>query len=71
MHIFKMQPDAQQSHACLLLDTLVVTAVTEASEIVSGSGPPFKNMPWRSKFSVSRIAGSSGNHMTHTLHKQP
>lgn len=29
----------------LLLDTLVVTAVTEATEMVSGSGPPPNNVP--------------------------
>lgn len=61
-----MQPYAQQSHACLLFDTLVVTAVTEASEMVSASGPPPMNMPWRSRFSVSRIAGSSRDHMKDT-----
>lgn len=46
-------------NSCLLLDTLVVTAVTEASEMVSGSTPPPMNMPWRSRSSVSKIAGSS------------
>lgn len=45
-------------HAHLLLDTLVVTAVTEASEIVSGSGP-LPNL--LSKSSVSKMAGSSEN----------
>lgn len=46
-------------HACLLFDTLVVTAVTEAKEIASTSRPPPKNMAWRSRFSASRTAGSS------------
>lgn len=47
------------NHTHLLLDTLVVTAVTEAREMASGSASPARNMLCRSKFSVSRIAGSS------------
>lgn len=49
-------PDAAVSRAepHLLLDTLVVTAVTEAREMASISGP-------MNRFSVSRTAGSSGD----------
>lgn len=61
--MFRRQSCAQKKQACLLFETLSVTAVTEASEMVSGSGPPPMNMPWRSRFSVSRIAGSSGDHI--------
>lgn len=43
----------------LLLETLVVTAVTEASEMVSGSGPPPRRMDFPSRSSASRMAGSS------------
>lgn len=52
------------NHACLLLDTFVVTAVTEAREMVSGSGP---NMPLGSRFCVSRMAGSSGGYIKYML----
>lgn len=66
MQMFKVQPAAQQSQACLLFDTLVVTAVTDASEMASESGPTPMNMAWRSRFSVSRIAGSSRDHIKDT-----
>lgn len=49
------------NNACLLFDTFVVTAVTEAMEMVSGSGPPI-NIPLRSMFCVSKTAGSSRHH---------
>lgn len=54
-----MQMLEELSHAYLLFETLVVTAVTDASETASISGP--MNKPRRSRFSVSRIAGSSGD----------
>lgn len=44
----------------LLLETLVVTAVTEAREMVSGSSDPARRIAFLSKSSMSRIAGSSG-----------
>lgn len=43
--IYISQLYAQQKQACLLFDTLVVTAVTEATEMASRSGPPPMNMP--------------------------
>lgn len=46
----------------LLLETLVVTAVTEAREMVSGSSPPPNRMALRSMSSVSKTAGSSEKH---------
>lgn len=54
-----MQMLEELSHTYLLFETLVVTAVTDASETASISGPV--NKPRRSRFSVSRIAGSSGD----------
>lgn len=60
VRVYKTQPCARRC-PCLLFDTLVVTAVTEAKEMVSTSGPPPMNMAWRSRFSVSRMAGSSGD----------
>lgn len=44
----------------LLLETLVVTAVTEAREMVSGSRDPARRMAFLSRSSISRTAGSSG-----------
>lgn len=44
----------------LLLETLVVTAVTEAREMVSGSNDPARRIAFLSRSSMSRIAGSSG-----------
>lgn len=44
----------------LLLETLVVTAVTDAREMVSGSSDPARRIAFLSKSSMSRIAGSSG-----------
>lgn len=43
--MFRRQSCAQKKQVCLLFETLSVTAVTEASEMVSGSGPPPMNMP--------------------------
>lgn len=43
----------------LLLETLVVTAVTEARETVSGSREPASRIAFLSRSSMSRIAGSS------------
>lgn len=62
-------------HACLcmkilnlLLETLVVTAVTEAREMVSGSSDPASRMAFLSRSSMSRMAGSSGHQLNqHTL----
>lgn len=54
---FQAQVLEELSHTYLLFETLVVTAVTEASETASISGS--MNKPRRSRFSVSRIAGSS------------
>lgn len=46
--------------AYLLLETLVVTAVTEAREMVLGSGPPPPPIPpMKSRSSVSKTAASS------------
>lgn len=44
----------------LLLETLVVTAVTDAREMVSGSNDPARRIAFLSRSSMSRIAGSSG-----------
>lgn len=43
----------------LLLEMLVVTAVTEAREIVSGSRDPASRIAFLSRSSMSRTAGSS------------
>ena len=43
-----------------LLETLVVSAVTEARDTVSGSSPSPSRMARRSRSSISSTAGSSG-----------
>lgn len=43
-----------------LLETLVVRAVTEASDTESGSSPSASRMARRSRSSISSTAGSSG-----------
>lgn len=55
--MFQRQTLEELSHTYLLFETLVVTAVTDASETASISG--LMRKPRRSRFSVSRIAGSS------------
>ncbi len=63
VYCFKNTPSAHQ--ICdLLLETLVVTAVTEASEMVSGSSPPPRRMVFLSRSSASKIAASSANKST-------
>ncbi len=42
----------------------MVTAVTEASEMVSGSSPPPRRMVFLSRSSASKIAASSANKST-------